>query len=772
MMHSFSHATQAALLEWADSMISQLHPSPDPTLSVKSPEDLFDGAVYSSLLEVLDPEYNPARFQQSLATLSVDGDESQCRRRNLHIIHMGLKDLARRQYETMEPLLERVDFQTVAKEPTREDVLEILTFFVQVALFQKDDNVRYIELITTLPEVHAKGIKQLVEEIQKEEELAKVGTGGSASAPNDVVGDPDDDLAQEATIAQLRREADDARRHAGDLGIRLDRLQENHNELWRKHKELQEENTNLQKQIESEARNFDKHRLQRQLKENETLIANLENERNALAEERDQLQKEKTRLETAARKADLLTDENQELRAQNEDLSKKANTADNLRKKLESTRLLETELKRLQNEKADVTRLSEQLETATLRIQALKREAEAYAAKMEVYEIDIAEFRNQKAIFTTENVDLKQRLEVLQHRSQLDESAIRELQEKVMMGEPSSAPDTPLGFQPTNLEDELNQTVNAISMTNLEVQRLQAENTILKSSIGTGTEKGQLLQEMEDARASHQALQDKYDDILEKYTVGQHQLDALIQNMGADGEEAYSNLRTQVLAEQNRTKQLERALAAAKERLADSERALLEARGDLNAVEKESLDALAELKNTDGMLAVSLRTELEAERRKYKSLKDQFEAQRSQLLTAFIEKDQLRREAEAANREMQRAADGLTITTDTAKQSEKMEKLRTRYKQVKQQYEQSELKSRELERTLKAVRAGSEAGAQKAQTDQIIKNLQRENAMIATAWYDLTSRLQSNHVVLQRRHDVPKSWLNKQRQMVNATPRK
>ena len=55
-----------------------------------------------------------------------------------------------------------------------------------------------------------------------------------------------------------------------------------------------------------------------------------------------------------------------------------------------------------------------------------------------------------------------------------------------------------------------------------------------------------------------------------------------------------------------------------------------------------------------------------------------------------------------------------------------------------------------------------------AATEQIIKNLQRENAMITTAWYDLTSRLQSNHVVLQRRHDAPRSWLNKQRQMVNG----
>lgn len=57
---------------------------------------------------------------------------------------------------------------------------------------------------------------------------------------------------------------------------------------------------------------------------------------------------------------------------------------------------------------------------------------------------------------------------------------------------------------------------------------------------------------------------------------------------------------------------------------------------------------------------------------------------------------------------------------------------------------------------------------EKTQYETMIKNLQRENAMITTAWYDLTSRLQSNHVVLQRRHDVPKSWLNKQRQMVNG----
>ncbi|KAI1139623.1 hypothetical protein F5Y05DRAFT_379604 [Hypoxylon sp. FL0543] len=766
-----SQATQVALLEWADTMLVQFLPDRDPELRAKKPENLFDGAVFSALLEVLDNEYNPSRFQQSLAASATENDGSQGRRRNLHIIHMGLKDFARRYCAKIEPLINQVDFQQLAKEPTKAGIFEVLVLFVSAACFREDDNSKYINLVMHLETKLQQGIFQILKEVDAK--LAQVTEAGDGDLEPGHGAEDDDELAYEAELVRLQYEADEARRQAIGLKTRLDRLQDNHDELLRKHEELQEENEQLHKQIESEVGNFDRNRLQRQLKENETLIANLENERNYLVDERDRLLKEKARLELVAQKAEALTDENQELRSKNEDLSKKANMADNLRKKLESMKAIEAEYKTLQNERMDAARLMEQLENATMRIETLKREAEAYATKMQGYEIDIANFNNQKTMYTAENAELRLRLEDLQARSQIDEAVVRDLQEKVMMLDPSgTTPSTPIGTRPTTLEDELNESSNAMSMRNLELQRLQAENAVLKSSIGTETEKGQLIQEMEDLRASRQAVQDKFNDMLEKYTVSQHQLDALIQNMGKEGDEAYSNLRTQVLAEQNRARQLERQLASAKEQLADKERALLEARGDFNAVEKSTQDAIAELKRTDGMLAVSLRAELEAERKKHKALKDEFEAQRSQLLTAFIEKDELRREAETANRELQRAADGQTVNTDSAKQSEKMEKLRTRYKQLQQQYEQSELKNRELERTLKAVRAGSEAGAQKAQTDQIIKNLQRENAMIATAWYDLTSRLQSNHVVLQRRHDAPKSWLNKQRQMVNATPRK
>jgi protein HOOK3 len=47
-----------------------------------------------------------------------------------------------------------------------------------------------------------------------------------------------------------------------------------------------------------------------------------------------------------------------------------------------------------------------------------------------------------------------------------------------------------------------------------------------------------------------------------------------------------------------------------------------------------------------------------------------------------------------------------------------------------------------------------------------LANVHRENKLIASAWYDLTCRLQSNTVMLARRQEAPKSWLGRQRGVV------
>ncbi len=741
-------------------MMIRFAPDRESTLKAKKPEQLFDGAFFSALLEILDPEYNPTRFEQSLAA-SRAGDET---RRSMHIIHISLIDFARRLCSKIDPLIKMIDFQSLDRDPTRlgmsevntplqppaspsersphapisssrdpreyqhdaKPYLQVLLTFLCGACFHKD-NSQYVIMAQEMDPKYQSSIFQIITEVDAK--LAQ----DSVTIDNDNVtatnsSRVDADLAHEAAIANLQREAEEAKRQAGGLRVRLDRLQDNYDELVRKHEELQDENEQLHKQIESEAGNFDRHRLQRHLKENETLIANLENERNSLAEERDRLLKDKARLEAASQKAELLVDENQELKAKNEELSKKANMADNLRKKVEASKHLEAELASLRNDRMDLAKTYDQLTFANSKIETLKRESEAYASKMQGYEIDIANMRDQKLALVSQNQDIMIRLGELEQRSQLDEAVVKDLQEKVLMLDPSAAMDDSLAARPTSLEEELNDSSNMISMRNLEVQRLQAENAVLKSSIGSETDKGQLLQQIQDLRNSRQAVQDKYNDVFEKFTVGQKQIDALIQNMSEKGlvetmqacydmdpeskwlmsdyfrEEAYSNLRTQVLAEQSRSKQFERQLEIIKEQLADKERTLLEARGDckaifleyvlngedaddedkVTAIEKSSVDALTELKNTDGMIAASLRTELEVERKKYKLLKDESEAMQKQLLAAFIEKDELRREVELANRELQKAADGQTVSTDSIKQSEKMEKLRTRYKQLQQ----------------------------------------------------------------------------------------
>lgn len=65
-----------------------------------------------------------------------------------------------------------------------------------------------------------------------------------------------------------------------------------------------------------------------------------------------------------------------------------------------------------------------------------------------------------------------------------------------------------------------------------------------------------------------------------------------------------------------------------------------------------------------------------------------------------------------------------------------------------------------------------EAASKQPQEDappQSLASLQRENHLMATAWYDLSSRLQNNSVSLGRRRLEPKSWIGKQRALVGPS---
>jgi protein HOOK3 len=90
------------------------------------------------------------------------------------------------------------------------------------------------------------------------------------------------------------------------------------------------------------------------------------------------------------------------------------------------------------------------------------------------------------------------------------------------------------------------------------------------------------------------------------------------------------------------------------------------------------------------------------------------------------------------------------------------------FQQIQEQFLQIQSLSTELEK-LKSQPAPATEPSREAALE--MANLQRENKLITSAWYDLTCRLQSNTVMLARRQETPKSWIGRQRIAVSGSKR-
>lgn len=116
---------------------------------------------------------------------------------------------------------------------------------------------------------------------------------------------------------------------------------------------------------------------------------------------------------------------------------------------------------------------------------------------------------------------------------------------------------------------------------------------------------------------------------------------------------------------------------------------------------------------------------------------------------------------------------------------QQLEAVDARLKQASQRNATLEEQNRDLEDALSARQAAEQQGLesektiadlrkqlesspqqQKGTPTQDMATLQRENYLMASAWHDLSSRLQSNGVSVGRRRLEPKSWIGKQRGLV------
>ncbi|OAQ97859.1 hypothetical protein LLEC1_00014 [Akanthomyces lecanii] len=731
-------------------------------------EDLTNGILLANILHELDPEFDPSHLESNPAT-----SRYLTNKRNIQAVYKGLFRFIRRQVPELGCQAQKFDYHAVAENPEPQGLSQLLAVMVSAAAMGPD-NKKYVPLIqTSLDKVNQAEIMNIIRSMQID--AANAGDEDKLNEDIDAVMEARDmDLVVEEQNAALRQQLESNKKALSDYITRLEHLQQSHEELKYEKERNDRELEVLRKATKDGANNAEAIRLlEDQVHEQMEIIAKNEESIRDHERARAQLESEVQKLTQRSQHADELRDQATEWRHKAEELEKKANAAERYKQKLESQQHLVKEVQNLQYERAELQeQLRSQMDEREKGDRTRKAEDEL-TRMLTQSEQHLWDERSQKTQLLKDMQTLEDELLRLKAQRSHDEHFIQDLQEQLQHGGGASQGEALALPISSSLEDELNSASSDDGPKNipLELSRLRAENDLLRRTIGSTGDAATLRKEADDERKQRERLQQSLNDMFEKHTIVQDQIEALLKSSAGENSKAFINLRAEHSQTQHELDQLNKRTADLQAKLADKGRDLMVARAELSAVQKDGISALDELKSTDKLISESLKAELDRLREELAFVNNERDSQKTQLIDALLAKDKFRKDAEET-KELQETAALSTANQDSSeaakKAAEKIEKLRDRLIERKQQLEQAEQDKIDLQRELKALQGGELATAQKAATDQMIKNLQRENALIATAWYDLTSRLQSNHVVLQRRHDAPKSWLNKQRQMVNG----
>ncbi|KAK7208689.1 hypothetical protein V2G26_015867 [Clonostachys chloroleuca] len=760
---SYSHGAQTALLNAVNRMF-------ELGRTVHSLDELNNGVILGQILHELDQDFDPSNLETSQGT-----SKYLTNKRNIQTIYKGLFRFIRRQIPELGCQAKKVDYHAIAENPDAHGISQLLAVMVSAAAMGPD-NKRYIPKIQRSLDRDTQAEIMQILQIVQQDIAASEGDQDLDEAIDAVMEARDMDLLVEEQNAALRQQLEATKKNLSDYITRLEYLQLSHEELRYEKEKNDRELEFLRKATQDGANSAESVKvLEAQVHEQMEIIARNEETIRAHERTKAQLESEVQRLTQKSIQADDLRDQVIEWKHKAEELEKKANTADRYKQKLESQQHLVKEVQNLQYEKAD---LQEQLRSLVddRERNSRTRQAEDELTKMITQsEQHLWDERSQKNQLIRDVAALEEELMRLKAQRTHDESYIQDLQEQIQHGGATEAPtqgEESLGVEglSLNLAAELDNASNdGQPLIPLELSRLKAENDLLRRTMGSSGDAALLRRELEDERNQREHLQNNFNEIFEKHTLAQGQIDALMEDKIGEEAQAFRDLRT-------RSDQLEENLEKAQRRLeqlenvnADQTRELVTVKTQLSAVEKDQTEAIDDLKKTDVLVSESLQGELVRLREKYNFAISERDAHKSQLVEALLEKDRLRKGSEEGKDLDAKDSDGPEISS---KGAEKIEKLRERLKERNEQLEKSERDRLDLQRKLKAALGGETAAAERAATDQLISNLRRENSLITTAWFGLTTRLQSNHVVLQRRHDSPKSWVNKQRQMVNATPRR
>lgn len=686
-MPGFNQAAQGALLKWVN------------TFNVDKPAaaiiDLADGFAFAQVLHYLDPTYDVSELDRNTGS-----SRQLVQKRNLQSIYKGLFKYMRREAPDCVPLQKVANFRTIAENPDVQGLSQLVSVFLATALFGNDEDKR-TTAVNTLQSDFDNSEKDAIRRIVEEKQIQMKELADAASLDEDTfqrdagLEDEEERLRITAELEKKVHELANQQKLYADLHTSHEYLQESHQELKDTLEEVQGKLENLKK-LHGADESQRVQVLQEKIDEQAALIASQEEAIEVYQATQKQLEIDVEHYKKISEQSQEYKDKYDELHFQLPELERRANAADRYKQKLLTQRNLEQEVTNLQFELDSRKELDDKLTKALLEKSRLQATEKELLAAMATSEQSLSDERSRKEHFKELYEEKCADYESLQLQYMANEKYIEELKEMGAGGDiPRSSTPTSADGGLGSLEQELAETNRATTSTtneNSKVKLLEAELEVLRHGAATSTQADSLRRELDRANAERDIAVKKYESIFEKHGVAQEQIEALISNMTSEGlvkaldeasssgsvasmltsdfyrSAAFNNLRISQQKAQQELNDLESKYRKLEEAIKDKDRENLAMKTDcalledaryhfagmdddaysvdysVDAVGSDRLDALEQLKQSDQLIAGSLRSELEALRSKYDSLEIENNLHKSQLLEALVAKEKLSKE--------------------------------------------------------------------------------------------------------------------------------
>ncbi|KAG0131806.1 hypothetical protein HOY82DRAFT_324439 [Tuber indicum] len=423
-------------------------------------------------------------------------------------------------------------------------------------------------------------------------------------------------------------------------------------------------------------------------------------------------------------------------------------------------------------------------------VPGLKRTLDQYKKQIDKVEAEYADLLRTKTILEIDRNTLREKAAGAEGQKSKDMERIQNLEEKVRELETGVISKV---VEETNgdLDSELTYSTKTKTDLKLQISRLESELSQLKEGTsGTDADNVMLQHMLDDATKAKDKLEQDY---LQAHTgklILEAQLAAINGGSFTEGSEVMLKLRQNLVGAEEQLIDLKRKFAEVDAELSVTKKELTTAKSDLNLVGKDKVEALAELKIINSQELIELRGEHEEAQHKIRGLETEIDQKKTLLSTVLLEKDEVSKklseqkdiilENEKSNSELRATIatfQGTAEGRDAALEKRvlqlqgKLEDQREKMVKAREHIKKQNVIIRDLKEKVDTAESTTPDATTKSKEEQLAESdrraeleiLERENKMIASAWYDQATRLQMNSVALERKGDTPHSWLNRQR---------